>query len=60
VPIAFVESARKIPLKKIFHHLKQKLPIYMIPKSIIFLEPENPFKNLKYNRKALEDYAKNL
>ncbi|MBF0314766.1 MAG: AMP-binding protein [Oligoflexia bacterium] len=60
VPIAFVEAARKLPLKKMLLYLKERLPLYMVPKNVIFLEEQNPFKNLKYNRKALTEYAKTI
>jgi len=60
VPFAFIETARKIPLKKVILHLKDILPSFMIPKKIVFLDPENKFKGLKYNREALKSQAKKL
>ncbi|MBF0297675.1 MAG: AMP-binding protein [Oligoflexia bacterium] len=60
IPWAFVETIRKVPLKKVINFLRDKLPSYMIPKSIIFLDEINEFKGLKYDRKILKEYAKKL
>lgn len=60
VPFAFVETARKIPLKKVILHLKEILPGHMVPKKIVFLDQENKFKGLKYNREALKYHARKM
>ncbi|MBF0361567.1 MAG: AMP-binding protein [Oligoflexia bacterium] len=60
VPWCFIESIKKIPIKKVINFLKERIPSYMIPKGIIFLEENNNFKEIKYDRKALKEYAMKL
>lgn len=60
VPFAFIETARKIPLKKVILHLQDILPSHMIPKKIVFLDPDNKYKGIKYNRESLKSQAKRL
>jgi D-alanine--poly(phosphoribitol) ligase subunit 1 len=48
--IAVVETLKKIKEKKIFEFLKKRLPIYMLPKQIIFVKKFPKNKNGKIDR----------
>ena len=56
--ICFVESKKKLSLDQIFLKLKKKIPSYMLPNKILFIEKFPKNINDKINRRKLFENAR--